>query len=93
MVDGVTSGRCSNLSYARPCPITVGHQSARASGIGVDGVRGGSTVGRLIGGTHSRLLDVIGDSGVQVGNLISIIMTHVGMSYMYINIKSQSVLG
>jgi hypothetical protein len=93
LVDGVASGRCSNLSYARPCSITVGHQSTSASGIGVDGVRGRSAVGRLIGGTHSRLLDVIGDSGVQVGNLMSIIMAHVGMNHLYMNIESQSVLG
>jgi hypothetical protein len=57
------------LSHAGFGAVTIGHRGASTGVVGVDGVRSGFAVGRLIGGTHSRLLHVIGGSGVQVGHL------------------------
>ncbi len=57
------------MSHAGSSAVTIGHRGTSAGVVGVDGVRSGFAVGRLIGGAHSRLLHVIGGSGVQVGHL------------------------
>jgi hypothetical protein len=57
------------LSHAGFGAVAVGDRGASTGVVGVDGVRSGFAVGRLIGGAHSRLLYVIGGSGVQVSDL------------------------
>lgn len=72
MVNGVASGRGSDLSHARLCTIAVGHQRANAGVVGVDGVGAGGAVDGLSSCVGANLLDVSGHSGVEVSDLFNL---------------------
>jgi len=71
LVNGVASGRGSDLSHARLCTVAVGHQGASAGVVGVDGVGAGGAVDGLSSCVGANLLDVSGHSGVEVSDLVN----------------------